>query len=420
MGRHVSAQAGIIDELRPAIEFAFHLARAEARDGGHHPLPPALKPLLRFSRLPTRALDIVREIVDVDDAFRERVLDEVSETEVGELGWIWLSRPDGWLDALSTAESVALDASRAEKAEGSVKATRKRLDQVDSDLASAEARVLDLTSDLAKARSEVEAAAAETDDLRVQVAQLLAERDAIQARSGELGRRATRAERRLGEERQIRKNLESDLGGSPQVVPEEPRSAVFDDSHLAALAIADARKRLDAVEVLLDRALHALPEPPEAETSTRSRTRKPHRLGRGLIDDTSDGLRALMGLLDVRVLVDGYNVAKLGWPKLELDLQRARLVASLESMMVRGHCVFDVVFDGADVVSAHRTSRTPWVRVSWSPDGVTADDVIVDHVADISPETPVVVVTDDRDVQRRSSRLGANIVSSATLLAILT
>ncbi len=76
-----------------------------------------------------------------------------------------------------------------------------------------------------------------------------------------------------------------------------------------------------------------------------------------------------------------------------------------------------IVFDGADVVGAAASGRR-LARVTFSPRGITADDVLVDLVDRLPPSRPVVVVTDDAELRRRVRRHGANLVASATLLDV--
>lgn len=413
----------VVDELRPAIELAFHFARSEARSGDGPALAPALKPLLRFSRLPSRALDIVREVVDTDDAFRERLLAETTEADVGELGWIWLSRPDGWRDAILTAREDAVDRRRAERAEGSVKATRKQLNRLDVQLADAHDRVRELTESLHLAEKIAESRGEEIVVLAARAEELELEAGALRTHVSELDRRATRAESNLGDERQRLRDLRTEIDAERPNMADTSSSASASvsagEQEHAAVAIAEASLKLEAAALLLARASQALPKlPPGADTQPSAR-RKAHRVGRGLIDDTPEGLRELMGVDGVRVLIDGYNVAKLGWPNLDLDLQRDRLLIGLASTLAKGGCVVDVVFDGADVIGAERASRSPNVRVIWSPADVIADDVLVAHVNEIGPDVVVVVVTDDRELRGRGGALGANIVGSRALLDIL-
>ena len=52
---------------------------------------------------------------------------------------------------------------------------------------------------------------------------------------------------------------------------------------------------------------------------------------------------------EATVVVDGYNVAKLGWPDAVLADQRERLLDVLDDLACRYATTVQVVFDGADV-----------------------------------------------------------------------
>ena len=95
---------------------------------------------------------------------------------------------------------------------------------------------------------------------------------------------------------------------------------------------------------------------------------------------------------DAEVLIDGYNVAKLGWPNRSLEQQRDALLDAVENLSRRFGTDATVVFDGASIVGAH-ASRRRLVRVVYSPSGVIADDVIRDEVDRLPPTRAVVVVT---------------------------
>src|SRR5260221_1575716 len=89
--------------LKPALEAVMRVAREGEAAEPTQPAPAQLRRYLRFARLPAPALDIARRVVEEDDAFRERVAANLTEDAVGEAGWLWLTRPDGWearLDAL--------------------------------------------------------------------------------------------------------------------------------------------------------------------------------------------------------------------------------------------------------------------------------------------------------------------------------
>ena len=86
--------------LRPALEAAFAVARAGLDADPPVPPPTALRPFLSFRRLSGRALDRAAKVLDEDEAFRERVRDAVEADAVGDAGWLYLDRPDGWQDRL--------------------------------------------------------------------------------------------------------------------------------------------------------------------------------------------------------------------------------------------------------------------------------------------------------------------------------
>ena len=75
----------------------------------------------------------------------------------------------------------------------------------------------------------------------------------------------------------------------------------------------------------------------------------PLRLPGGVWADSSEAALHLLRSPGVLLVVDGYNVAKLGWPQLALADQRARLLDALDELAARYGTDVRVVFDGADV-----------------------------------------------------------------------
>ena len=126
-------------------------------------------------------------------------------------------------------------------------------------------------------------------------------------------------------------------------------------------------------------------------------------------------LDRLLGLPQVHVVVDGYNVTKTGYPELPLADQRARLIASLAAVQGRTGVEMTVVFDGGARPPAQ--PRTPrGVRVLFSAPDEIADDLIRRLVAAEPPGRPIVVVTSDQAVVTDVARAGAWTVPSAVLL----
>jgi predicted RNA-binding protein with PIN domain len=126
-------------------------------------------------------------------------------------------------------------------------------------------------------------------------------------------------------------------------------------------------------------------------------------------------LDRLLGLPEVHLLVDGYNVTKTGWPALSLAAQRERLVAAIAPLVARTHAETTLVFDGAGITGVP-THSVRGVRVLFSEAGVIADDLIRQLVSAEPEGRPLVVVTSDRAVVDSVRRQGAHPVPSSVLL----
>src|SRR5262249_53554996 len=137
----------------------------------------------------------------------------------------------------------------------------------------------------------------------------------------------------------------------------------------------------------------------------------------GLFGDSVAAAEHLLRFPGAHVLVDGYNVAKLGWPGLDIAHQRELAIEAAETVARRWGTMLTLVFDGADVVGASAPSRR-LVRVVFSPDGTEADDVLRAEVAGIDDSDPVVVVTNDQAVVASVRALGANTVGSDQFLGV--
>jgi len=145
--------------------------------------------------------------------------------------------------------------------------------------------------------------------------------------------------------------------------------------------------------------------------------RKPLSLPGGVVGDSAAAAEYLLRS-GASVLVDGYNVAKLAWPDLDLAGQRIVLLDAIENLARRFGSDITVVFDGADVVGA-TADRRRVVRVVFSPDDVIADDVIRDEVRRMPFTRHVVVVTNDQQIVRDVRTMGANTIASEQLLSLI-
>jgi predicted RNA-binding protein with PIN domain len=108
----------------------------------------------------------------------------------------------------------------------------------------------------------------------------------------------------------------------------------------------------------------------------------------------------------------------LAWPDRNLEQQRDALVDRVENMVRRHGTHITIVFDGSSVVGAHAPGRR-LARVVYSPEGVTADDVIRSEVEWLPIDKQVVVVTNDREIVRDVRAAGANVIPSNAFIAAL-
>jgi predicted RNA-binding protein with PIN domain len=144
-------------------------------------------------------------------------------------------------------------------------------------------------------------------------------------------------------------------------------------------------------------------------------------LRRGRAGDDPALVDEILAVPGIHLIVDGYNVTKLGYASLTLEDQRSRLLAGLGALAARSSgveltCVFDATAAAARPVAA----GTPrGVRVLYSALGELADQLIVRLAAAEPQGRPVVVVTNDREVIETVRRSGAEALPSAALLGRL-
>jgi hypothetical protein len=402
-----AADADIPDRaLQAALEFAVGIAAVSSKQRLPVPFPAELKPFLKLQRLPVSALATVRAALEADGEYVRRLGLVATDELVDPVGMLWLTRPDGWEQAI--AEELVQQTSRRE---AEVEATDVRREQRRREAAETAAM---------RARIEV----GELKDA------LARERDAAAVLSNQLdvtGKELKAAQSRVKE---LEAGLRKRTAGAKAVneladaVNEELASLRVDLA--AAQAARDAALTVRASEVsgidlvrlrtLLHEAValtaDAAPKPSRARGK-----RAPIAIPGGMYGNSDAAAEHLLKSPGVLALVDGYNVAKLGWPGLTLEQQRDRCVAVCETIARRWGTELHVVFDGADVVGAH-TARRRVVRVSYSPQGVLADDVLRAQVAALDPSRAVLVVTNDQAVQVDVKSAGANVITSDAFLAV--
>jgi predicted RNA-binding protein with PIN domain len=134
-------------------------------------------------------------------------------------------------------------------------------------------------------------------------------------------------------------------------------------------------------------------------------------------EDTPEAAEHLLRVPGVRVLVDGYNVTLTAKGALSLADQRRWLLDAVSGVAARTGAVFDVVFDGDEEASAPADrSRRLGVQVRFTAADVEADDVLLEMLAALPADLPVVVVSDDRRVREGCRLGGGNVVGVASLV----
>jgi predicted RNA-binding protein with PIN domain len=462
--------------LRPALELAWVVAKA-GTEGRQTVAPPGrLRPLMRFAKLPDRALTTVRQVVDEDAEFRARVAEWADEAKLDRAPWLWLVRPEGWeeelgalVDAAGLAASEEQEAKEERSARRRLEAAQRALARAEEDLARLRQVNADLQDDLTAERqgrrqaeaerdvSETGRRAAEADRARLnqQVASLegqvvslasdleaTAERLTRSDQEGESARAeitslqnlvqqadAEAARARDGQVRQVGQAGQDNVRETVSVGVERAAAAAKDLSEaLAELAttIRGAALSERPPETNEGERSAATPEIPAARARPRrarapTAARQPVALPPAVFDDSFEAAEHLVRVRGILLIVDGYNVTISSWPHLELPRQRHHLVDALAELAMRTGLQVHVVFDGTDLTNRFGppAAARRRMRVTFSPDGVEADEVIVNLVDRLDPAQPVVVATDDREVRDGVRRRGANVISVAQLLAVL-
>ncbi len=414
-------------DLRSAIEFAVALAEEANRGKRSLPYPKELRAHFGATRIPTGALGRLRRSIEADDTFRRTIAVGAVPELVDPIGMLWLQRPTGWEDEVQ----ALLDARAREATEADLRTELKRAEKrraaAEQLAVRAQAAVVEQSASLDALRSELDVLRADLAKSDDAVGELRAElidvrNEARHARDREAALRARLEAATAVPAGSSELSPSSEVSSTPELSsPEAAPASGVDVAELSEIAEA-ARQLGDRVEALAASLAPPAPEPvtdPAIDTVPPRpvQHRRPLRLPGGVIA-TSGAAADFLLRSDAAVVVDGYNVAKLGWPDERLDEQRRRLLDGLENAARRHGTDITVIFDGSSVVGAH-ADRRRMVRVAYSPEGVTADDVIRDEVRRLPPGRSVVVVTNDAEIIADVRRLGANTLPSNALLAAL-
>jgi predicted RNA-binding protein with PIN domain len=400
--------ADVPDEaLRYALEFAVGIAAAGTKVRPPLPFPVQLKPFLRFHKLPPTALKQVRAAVEGDAEFRQRLASVATIELIDHVGVLWLSRPDGWQETIASAlpDKIVDDNTALRREE------RRRL--------AAQAAAARVSAELLSVSDELQRE-------RLAKAPLAAERDRLRGELDELRQRLRESQRAEHAIAQALAKAEAELDVARRQIPEpiDPQFPSSIDASAVRGVVEDAASASSEIARIVAEALAELaevdevPSPMPAQPRVNRPRRTPIRLPGGVLAGSVEAAEHLLRTKESAIFIDGYNVAKLGWPALELDEQRQQCVTAAENLAKRWHMAMTIVFDGATIQGAHTSTRRR-VRIVYSPAGVSADDVLRAEVAAVEVDRPVVVVTNDRAIIADVAAAGANTVSSDDFLVLL-
>jgi predicted RNA-binding protein with PIN domain len=410
--------------LRSAIEFAVAMAEEAAKRKLALRFPKELRSFFGARRLPTGSLGRLYRAIEADPEFRELVARGALPELVDEIGILWLQRPPGWAASVQELVVAAEESEQSADVQAALRRAEKRRVAAERAAVRTRAEIVELGSTIEAYRSELDVLRADLAKAEEAVTEMRAEvvdvrNEARHARDRETAARAKldaataalhAATERAGS---ITAGPSADPAPGldpPGLDPPGLDPAGFDPARLDPL-ISAARDLADRLAELSSAASAGSSAP--AAPSRRARLSLPG----GVISTSAEAAR-FYARSDAEMLVDGYNVAKLGWPDRSLEQQRQALLDAMENIARRFGTDITVVFDGASVVGAH-AGRRRLVRIVYSPEGVTADDVIRDEVRRLPPARAVVVVTNDAEIVRDVRRQGANTLPSNALLATL-
>lgn len=426
--------------LGDAVDVAFAVARRDARDRSAPAPPVPLRPLLSFRVLPSAARSTVLDVLDEDEAFRDRVVGAAGDLgEMGAPSELFLSRPPGWAEELRLMVSAAQEEERRAAAERDEVAAARRVEQLDAavgrlrrDLADAGEDVARLTAELQSESSRSRESAQAEARARQDAERLSRERDAAVR---ELEQARALAAERLANQRAAEQEAEAARAEvAPAGVPVDAVAELARRLDELGRQVGSVAQELAGLVASVERTIgpgagtgdvrpaigRSGPEQGDGgDRARRRRRRRPRtQLVHGALDGTAEAARQYLSAPGAVAVVDGYNVSMAAWPSLDASAQRDSLLSCLADLRNRTGADLHVVFDGDDDGRRPSVSAPLAVRIHFSPAEREADDVVLDLVERVDPDRPVVVVSSDRRVREGARERGASVVAAADLLAL--
>ena len=385
-----------------------------------------MTPFAKFRKMPARGQEILREALDLDGDFREKVLEEWQKNSaefdnehIAAMALLWLSRPPRWRDEVDrfvmmhskmqtlTTENKDMQAKlrQAETEQQRVKnlqdKRKKKAAKTKSQSEKDQLKRVQAESQAERLAEDYETA---KETIRRLESDLKSESDglsSLQRHHDKLRKTLSKREQRINQlEREVRhlKNPEA------EETPDERRRG-FTKDEIWGDALVPQEPRL--------------PITPPQGVSQFSRTAAEHYVKKTAV-----------------VFVDGYNFIFIAWPdetehlrdgsmknsghKPGLEVFRNRLIDKALSLEARFRPYnldqICLVFDGKYPGPQAEYPPQSGIQVVFSPPDKIADDVIVKRLSEYPSSKQIAVVSDDQELRSRCYDEGATIMSVTQLL----
>ena len=359
---------------------------------------------------------VAQTLVDTSPELVDAVREGGATTAVDPLDVVavaYLTRPDGW------AELVARATDRWRAEQGGERTSTEELGRLRTEVGELRARV---RTERSRIRQAVNEASEESAGAVAELRQALRERtrelrDAQRERDAAMAQVAAGRDEltreRAGHEtevRRLRNRLAEAERGAEAARRETRADRDFDTARLWLLvdtlvqAASGVRREL------------SLPTPAMKPADAVDSAAGGAAAGRRHVADVP-AFEQVLGLPNIHLIVDGYNVTKSGYGDLSLAQQRDRLLGGLAALHAQSGAEITVAFDGGTKPPA-QPPVPRGLRVLFS-EGEIADDLIRRLVAAEPSGRPVLVVSSDGEVVRDTGRDGAWTVPASVLLTRL-
>lgn len=327
------------------------------------------------------------------------------------------TRPNGWegvLDAcVAAAAGLAAGHAAGEAAgERQADAAQRRVEAASAKVETQRRELERRSADLARVRAQRDEARSAIDEHERTSDGMRGRVDTVRAELGEL-----RLERDALAERV--QHLESVLRGQEGTSHDLELSLRARIDDLESALVPDLEPHAVALERLADELRETVRRLTSGEGTERVRRRRPPEIPKGIMPDSPAAATWALAAAGLVMVVDGYNVTKQserGWSGKSLEDQRRLLISRCCQVRRAGGAEVRIVFDSSEANAPGSRRRLPeGVSVEFSG-GPIADDAIVDIVGSLDLDVAAVVVTSDRELQRRVAALGAAPLPSPSFL----